>query len=183
VIHRLRRLAPEGVELVSENGRLRWSPGGAVVTEDQLLTAALARARRGIGDARRAALAEALELADRGPLIVSVQNPAATRLRDELSAAVADARLDHAELLLGDGHPDEALACARASVAAEPLSEDGWRLVMRAAAAARGASAAVPVYAECARALGAVDLRPSRETSRLLDHLRDPALGAVAGRA
>jgi DNA-binding SARP family transcriptional activator len=179
VIHRLRRLAPEGVELVSDNGRVRWSPHGAVVTEDQLLTQALARARRETGPARREALAEALELADRGPLVLCVHTAGAARLRDDLSAAVAEARLEYAELLLAEGRPAESLELARASVGEEPLREDGWRLLMRATAAARGASAAVPVYAECARALEVIGLRPSRETSRLLDHLRDP----VAGRA
>lgn len=175
VIHRLRRLAPEGVELVSDGGRLRWSPQGAVVTEDQLVTSLLARARRELGSTRRATLAAALEIAERGALVASDESPAAKRRRDELVAAVSEARRDYAELLLTAGRAAEALTVARASVADEPYREDGWRLVMRAMAVTAGASAAVPIYVECVRVLATIGLTPSSETSDLLDRLRGPA--------
>ncbi len=180
VVHRLRRLSPEGVELVSDGNILRWRPPGAVMTEDQLLLALLARARREVGSARRATLARALELADRGPLATSDQGMAARRLAEELVAAVFEARCEYSELLLGAGRAPEALAAARASVAAEPYREDGWRLLMRAAAAAAGGSAAVPVYLECVRSLGTIGLGPSGETVALLDRLRDPVPAPAA---
>lgn len=182
VIHRLRRLAPEGVELISDGGRLRWSPHGAVVTEDQLLASLLARARREVGTARRETLAAALKIADRGELVAPDQSPTAARIGDELSAGVSEARREYAELLLSAGRTAEALTVARALVAAEPYREDGWRLVMQATAVTAGASAAVPVYVECARVLETIGLTPSRETRALLDRLRDPAPSAAATR-
>ena len=174
VIHRLRRLAPEGVELVSDGDRLHWSPPGAVVTEDQLVESLLARARHEVGRTRKATLASALEIAGRGELVAADPGSAGRRRREELSATVAEARREYAELLLDAGRTAEALEAARASVADEPYREDGWRLVMRATAAAAGGSAAVPAYVECVEALETIGLTPSRETRALLDRLRDP---------
>lgn len=182
LVHRLRRIAPEGVELVSDGDRLRWSPPGAVVTEDQLLADLLARARREVGPARRASLAAALEIAGRGPLVVSGHR-ATERGSDDLAAAVSEARREYAALLLDAGRAQEALGVARASVADEPYREDGWRLLMRATAATAGASAAVPTYVECVEALQAIGLRPSDETRDLLERLRDPARTGTAARA
>ena len=178
VVHRLRRLAPEGVELVSDGSILRWSPHGAVLTEDQLVRSLLARARREVGRARRSTLATALEIARRGPLVTPDRSPAATRPGDELRAAVFEARCEYAELLLEAGRAAEALAVARTSVADEPYREDGWRLLMRTTAATAGDSAVVPVYVECVRSLGTIGLGPSSETVALLERLRDPVPGA-----
>ena len=183
VVYRLRRLAPEGVELVSDGNSLRWSPQGAVVTEDQLLTSLLARARREVGRVRRSTLAAALEIAGRGALVTSAPRPAAKRRRDELFAAVSEARREYAELLLEAGRAAEALAVARASVADEPYREDGWRLLMRATAVTAGAPAAVPVYVECARTLETIGLTPSGETVALLDRLREPVPSAAGHRS
>jgi len=65
-------------------------------------------------------------------------------------------------------------------VTAEPLREDGWRLLMRATAAASGPAAAVPVYAECGFALAQIGLRPSPATRSLLDRLRAADSGVVS---
>ncbi len=182
LIHRLRRIAPEGVELVSDGDRLRWSPAGAVVTDDQLLEDLLARARQQVGPARRSTLAAALEIAEGGPLVAPGQGVADRRRRGELAAAVSEARREYAGLLLEAGRAQEALAVARTSVSDDPYREDGWRLLMRAAAAAAGASAAVPTYVECVEALEAIGLTPSDETRALLDRLRDPARTETAAR-
>jgi DNA-binding SARP family transcriptional activator len=99
----------------------------------------------------------------------------------ELLTAVFEARCEYAELLLrGDEH-EEALAAARAAVAAEPLREDGWRVLMRAAAATAGGAAAVPVYLECVRSLRTIGLGPSGDTTALLERLRDPVPAAAGG--
>ncbi len=184
VIHRLRRLVPDGVELTSEDGLLRWAPRGAVVTEDQALWSLLSRARQEVGAARVPALEEALAMAARGPLVAAVEDDAlaVAEMRDELAGAVADARRDHGALLLEAGRSAEAEAVARTAVAAEPYREDGWRLLMRAAAAAAGGPAAVPVYVECCRVLGEIGLEPSQETRALLERLRTSRAGVVSAR-
>ncbi|WP_217923043.1 BTAD domain-containing putative transcriptional regulator [Miltoncostaea oceani] len=179
MIHRLRRLTPEGIALTSEDGMLRWSPPGAVLTEDQVLGALLARADRATGDARLEALGAALAMADRGTLAVAEETTAAVALRAALEASVAGARRDQAELLIEAGRAAEAVAVARAAVTADPYREDGWRLLMRAGAQDQGPSAAVPVYLECVRALAEVDLEPARETRVLMERLRDPGARVV----
>ncbi len=93
LVHRLRRIAPEGVELRSEGGRLRWSPPCAVVAEDDVLWSLLAQAGRDTGAVRRRTLAAALTVAGRGTLV------GADDRRTELEAAVAEARREHARLL------------------------------------------------------------------------------------
>ena len=173
VVHRLRRLAPEGVELTSDDGLLRWTPAGAVVTEDDVLRALLAQVGRETGDMRLRTLAAALELADHGALVTAADTVAASELRADLAGAVAEARREYARLLLATGRATEAVATARAAVTAEPLREDGWCLLMRAAAAADGHAAAVPVYAECAASLAEIGLEPSTGTRDLLRRLRD----------
>jgi hypothetical protein len=93
LVHRLRRIAPEGVELRSEAGLLRWSPPCSVVAEDDVLRSLLAQAGRETGAMRRRTLAAALTLAGRGALA------GADDRRAELEAAVAEARREHARLL------------------------------------------------------------------------------------
>ena len=173
VVHRLRRIAPEGVELTSEDGLLRWTPAGAVVTEDDVLRALLAQVARETGETRLRILAAALELAGRGVLVTAADTLAAAEQRAELAGAVAEARREYARLLLAAGRATEAVAAARAAVTAEPLREDGWCLLMRASAAADGAAAAVPVYSECAEALAEIGLEPSAGTRDLLRRLRE----------
>ena len=183
LVHRLRRLAPEGVNLISEGNTLRWSPRGAVIAEDQLLTSLLARARRELGRQRRRTLAAAIEVAARGPLVTSAHSPGGRRRREELLAAASEAHREYAELLLDAGRADEALAVARVLVDEQPYREDGSRLLMRATAVTSGASAVVPIYVECVRSLEAIGLTPSRETCELLDRLRESVASAAGRRA
>ncbi len=173
VVHRLRRIAPEGVELTSEDGMLRWTPAGAVVTEDDVLRALLAQVGRETGDMRLRTLAAALELAERGVLVTAADTGTAAELRAALIAAVAEARREYARLLLTAGRATEAVAAARGAVTAEPLREDGWCLLMRASAAADGPAAVAPVYAECAASLAEIGLEPSAGTRDLLRRLRE----------
>jgi ATP/maltotriose-dependent transcriptional regulator MalT len=174
VVHRLRRIAPEGVELTSEDGMLRWTPAGAVVTEDDVLRALLAQVGRETGEMRLRTLAAALELAERGVLVTAADSVAASELRADLTAAVAEAQREFARMLLAAGRATEAVAAAREPATAEPLREDGWCLLMRASAAADGPAAVVPVYAECTAALAEIGLEPSSGTRDLLRRLRHP---------
>ncbi len=172
VIHRLRRLVPEDVELTSEDGLLRWSPPGAVVAEDDVLRSLLARAERETGPERLDTLGGALALAARGPLTAADETAASRAMSEELSALVAEARRERGALLLAAGRAAEAEAAAAAAVADEPYREDGWRLLMRARAAAAGPSAAVPVFLDCTAALAEIGLEPSVATRELLERLR-----------
>ncbi len=172
LVHRLRRALPDGVALHSTGGRLAWLPADAVVAEDQVLETLLSRARREVAEMRRDIAASALALADRGPFLPGAAGEAARRRRAELSELVAEGRREHARDLLAAGRPAQAVEVARSAVACDPYREDGWRLLMRACAAAAGPASALPPFLECAAALDDIGLEPSRDTHALLERLR-----------
>lgn len=174
MVHRLRRALPEAVTLVSDGGRLWWSPADGVLAEDQLLEALVARARLGFGRERVEAFAAALELAATGPLLPSSDADHTRVRRAQLATLVNDARREYADALLSEGRAEAAVTAARAAVAAEPYREDGWLLVMRAEAAASGPAAVTAALGECAGTLARIDLEPSRETVTLAHRLRNP---------
>jgi DNA-binding SARP family transcriptional activator len=146
-----------------------------VVAEDGALEALLARARREVGEARQATIEGALALAAHGPYLPGAEGEAAGERRTLLAARVAEALREHAAALLAAGRAARAAESARRAVAAEPYREDGWRLLMRARAAAEGPASAVEPFLECREALGELGLAPSAETVALLDRLRDGA--------
>jgi DNA-binding SARP family transcriptional activator len=182
MIYRLRRALPDGVDLVSDGGRLWLTPPGAVVTEDQLFASLVARARREVGGERRRTLAKALEVADRGRLLPGVDTVSAHRLRGELDELAGETRREYADILLTAGRAVEAAVAARAAVAAEPYREDGWTLLMTAEARTSGPAAVVPLFVECARALAEIGLEPSPELRALVERLRSPVARAVTAR-
>jgi DNA-binding SARP family transcriptional activator/tetratricopeptide (TPR) repeat protein len=173
LVHRLRRALPEGIEITSRSGRLAWAPAHAVVSEDQLLEAAVLRARRETGAARASSIELALELAARGDCLPDSDSASARRRRDELAVLIAEARREHVLSLLSEGHTQRASELARAAVEADPYREDRWQLLMRAAAAAEGPSAVLPVFRECAERLAQLGAEPSQETRRLVERLRE----------
>ena len=71
-----------------------------------------------------------------------------------------------AEAELSRARPDEAERVARSLIAADPLRESGYRLLMRSLAAAGNGAAAAGVMAECRTALAAVGATPGAETER-----------------
>jgi ATP/maltotriose-dependent transcriptional regulator MalT len=178
LVHRLRRALPEGAVLSSSQGRLAWLPPDAVVAEDGVLEALLARARREVGDARQATLEAALEMAARGPYLPGAEGDAAAERRLALAARVSEALRERASALLLAGRAARAAEAARDAVAAEPYREDGWRLLMQARAAAEGPASAVGPFLECRDALSEVGLEPSAETVSLLERLRAGAATA-----
>jgi hypothetical protein len=182
LVLRLRRIAPAGVGLVTEDGIIRWSPPGAVVTEDAVLRSLIAQAGRESGEQRLEMLGAVHDLAGQGELVVASDMTGGVELRDDLARRVAEARREHAECLLAAGRPVVAVEVARGAVEAEPLREDGWSVLMRATAAVSGPAAALGVFSECAAALGAIGVEPSATTRTLMEALRAPEEGLVSAR-
>lgn len=172
LLHRLRRALPPGVDIVSRDGRLSWSPAEAAVAEDQVLESLVLRARREVGEARSATLAAALELADRGPFLPDVSGDTTDRRRDELAALVGEARREYARIQLAAGRPGQAAELARRAVVSDPYGEEGWRLLMRSQAGTAGGEAVVAAFLECAQRLEEVGLAPSPQTRELMERLR-----------
>jgi len=91
-------------------------------------------------------------------------------LRDiELQAleAIGDAEIDR-------GRPDEAERVGRRLVAADPLRESGYRLLMRALAAGGNPAQASRVMEECRTTLAAAATSPSAETERVYREVVGP---------
>jgi|GEM_PF-1432713 len=181
LLHRLRRALPGGAEVVTAEGRLAWLPADAVVAEDRVLEALIARARGQVGPERLETLGRALALAARGPYLPAADGEAARRRRDELGIAVAEARREYAAALLAAGRTADAREAAAAAVGEEPYREDAWRLLMRSEALLGGPASAVAAFLACRRALGEVGLDPSPETEVLLDRLRNANPADAAG--
>lgn len=172
LLHRLRRALPPGTTITSRNGRLAWESPHDVVTEDTLMEGLILRARREVDATRGETLARALAIADQGAYLPQSDTAGARRRRDELAPLIAEARREYVLWLLQTGRFEDAVGTARAAVEGDPYREDGWRLLMRAHAAADGPVAVVPVFLECVERLADVGLAPSPETRDLLERLR-----------
>src|SRR5207302_2506374 len=85
----------------------------------------------------------------------------------------------HAHQAIGDteidrGRPDEAERVGRRLVAADPLRESGYRLLMRALAAGGNPAQASRVMEECRTTLAAAATSPSAETERVYREVVGP---------
>ncbi len=172
ILSRLRRALPAGVDVVSQDGRLAWRPADAVVTDDQTLESLVTGARRKTGAVRREMLEGALAIADGGDYMPGGDAPDTVARRADVVRYVVEARRALGHLQLARGWANDAEHHARLAVAGEPYDEDGWRLLMRATAAARGPSAVPQILRECEGRLAEIGLRPSAETVRLGERLR-----------
>ena len=172
VVHRLRRLLPEGVELVSREGRLAWMPAAAVEADDAAFEALVAQARLGVTGDRLEALSRALQLYERGPYMPGVEGGATSSRRRELDDLATEARIEKIRALLVVGESAAARQEARNGVVITPYSEEMWQLLMRAEAALMGAGSVAPVLLECQRALREIGLEPCGATLRLVERLR-----------
>ena len=172
VVHRLRRLLPEGVELVSREGRLAWMPAAVVDADDAAFEALVARARLEVGAGRLEALRRALRLYERGPYMPGVDGGATAARRRELDELATEARIERIRALLVAGESATAREAARSAVVVEPYSEETWQLLMRAEAALAGAGSVASVLLECQEALREIGLEPCGATLRLVERLR-----------
>jgi ATP/maltotriose-dependent transcriptional regulator MalT/DNA-binding SARP family transcriptional activator len=172
VVHRLRRVLPQGLALTSVGGRLAWDPAGAVLADDQAFEATIGRARLEVGERRTASLAGALALVDAGAYMAGVDGRWTSLRRQRLADLACEARVDYVRSMLSIGSPREAFDAALAAVTENPYREDAWQQLMRAQAAVGGPQTALPVFLECQQALGRVGVEPSNATRRLLRALR-----------
>lgn len=172
VVHRLRRLLPEGVELASREGRLAWVPASAVDADEVAFEALVAQARVEVAAGRIETLSRALRLYERGPYLPGVDSEATAARRRELDEVAAEARLEMIRSLLVVGESVTAREAARRGLSAAPYSEEMWQLLMRAEAAVAGAGSVGPIFVECRSALREIDLEPCGATVRLVERLR-----------
>lgn len=172
VVHRLRRLLPEGVELVSRAGCLAWMPAAAVEADDAAFEALIAQARLEVGGDRIATLSRALHLYEGGSYMPGVDGEATAARRREIDGLATEARLEMIRSLLVSGESATAREAARSAVSAAPYSEETWQLLMRAEAALVGAESVASVFLECQEALREIDLAPCGATVRLVERLR-----------
>jgi DNA-binding SARP family transcriptional activator len=171
-VHRLREVLPEGVGPSFEGSRLRFGAPVALSGDAARAESMLAEASRLQGDARLAAMLDALRLLERGEYLEGVDAPWVAERRARLAELRADARLEAGRLALAAGRYAEAGALAEGALREDPYRESAWRLLMRAAGAVGDEDAVIAVYRRCAGALDAVGVQPSGATRELLGHLR-----------
>jgi ATP/maltotriose-dependent transcriptional regulator MalT/DNA-binding SARP family transcriptional activator len=158
--------------VIAEDGDIRLGEGVTVAGESTRLEVMLAEAARLQGAERLDATLAALAIADQGEFLPDAGTLWAERRRDALASAVADARLDAAELAFAAGRYDEAERLAGEVLDAEPFREAGWRLRMRLADALGAGDGVIRAYHACERALAELGTTPSRTTRELLERLR-----------
>jgi DNA-binding SARP family transcriptional activator len=171
-VHQVRSALPPGVSLLVDRGDVALVPAPALGSDSVRLTALLEEARGLSGREQFAALMRAIELADRGDYLPSVDLPWANRRRAELEDVLDDAVLEAGSLALRDGSYDVAEKLAARVLAHQPLREDAWQLRMRVYGMLGDYAAVASTYHDCRRALAEAGARPTETTTALLQNLR-----------
>src|SRR5204862_7178543 len=116
----LRQVLPDREAVVSGGGRIALAPGMAVSAESTRFEATLARAARLQGDARRAAMLEAVAIHDRGEYLEGARSSWVDERREELGRRASAARYEAAEVAFAAERYDDATTLARQALADDP---------------------------------------------------------------
>lgn len=170
-VRHLRDALPQGVAVTTERDSL--SIVGAITSEVAELEVLLREASVARGATRRALLFDALEFGERGEFLDGSRD---VRWVDDRRAAIesllAGARLDAADLLVGEGRYLEALTLVDQALERNELLERGWRLRMQVVGMLGDGDGVVDALRRCRAALAEVDLEPSSVTLDLARRLR-----------
>jgi DNA-binding SARP family transcriptional activator len=171
-VHRLREVLPEGAGPAFDGSRLRFGAPVALSGDAGRAEALLAEATRQQGEARRRALAEALELLDRGAYLDGVEAPWVDERRERLAEVRLEARLEAGLHAYEEGRYAEAADLAAAVLEEDPYRESAARLAMRVSAALGDEDGVIGAFRRCAGALEELGAQPSPSTRDLLTALR-----------
>jgi DNA-binding SARP family transcriptional activator/tetratricopeptide (TPR) repeat protein len=170
--HGLRQLLPQGVELLREADTFVLNGTASIETDTMLLQARLASASALVGASRLDATRRVVEEHAGAVYLKGVDCAWVNGRRAELDSTLADARVDTAVAALETNHFPLAASILTGVLEDDPLREQAWRLLMRAAAAQGLEDRVIETYRRCESALGTVGLRPSPSTRLLVDGLR-----------
>lgn len=170
-VSKLRKVIPDELRVDSADGRF-FLRGAAVECESARFEERITGAARFRGRERLDVLANALAGFDRGPLLPGFESRWVEERRRYLGEVEVEARLDVARIHLELGEYEAARTAADLVVANDPYREDGWRLMMRLAAALGDSDHVLAEYRRCESALESLGTSPTATTRNLLETLR-----------
>lgn len=170
----LREVLPDEGRGIIEvaGGTVRLVGRAMISTESEQFERLVTRAAVLRGRDRYSVLLRALAIPEAGQYFSGVRAPWAEDRRQELDAAILDAKCAVAELAFEHGDYQQAVALVDVVLRDDPYRESIWRLSMRLADAVGDADGVIGAYRRCERALGELGTNPCPTTSRLLDDLR-----------
>lgn len=168
----VRRLLPAGALNVSDEGRVGLDSEVLLASESARLQHELAAAARLRGSALVAATEHALEPLTRGEYLPGIRSAWVDERRQQLAELATTARAAAAEAAFSVDRYDDAYRLAMAALAADPLREAMWRMLMRVRAAVGDYDGVISTFARCERALVSAGIAPAASTRALLDQLR-----------
>ncbi|OBG28532.1 BTAD domain-containing putative transcriptional regulator [Mycobacterium sp. 852002-51057_SCH5723018] len=167
----VRRLLPPDAVSICE-GRVALSPDVALASESARLEQDLAAARRLQGGELIAATERALAPLARGEYLAGVRSAWVDERRQHLADSATTARAAAADAAYAADRYHEAQSLAEAVLAADPLHEAVWRILMRIRGAVGDYDGVITTFTQCERALSAAGIPPAASTRALLDQLR-----------
>ncbi|MDR3662647.1 MAG: BTAD domain-containing putative transcriptional regulator, partial [Mycobacterium sp.] len=168
----VRRLLPAGALNVSDEGRVGLDPDVLLASESARLEHELAAAARLRGSALVVATEHALEPLTHGEYLPGIRSAWVDERRQQLAELATNARAAAAEAAFSVDRYDDAYRLAVAALAADPLREAMWRMLMRVRAAVGDYDGVISTFARCERALFSAGIAPAASTRALLDQLR-----------
>jgi DNA-binding SARP family transcriptional activator len=171
-VYRLREVLPDGVTLLQDGDVYRLTPPSVVVSTSGTFQRLVAEAARQDGEHRWDTLQRALALAERGSYFDSLSTYWLDTRRDELDAALTQARVDAAAVALNLGRVRETRRLVRAVLDRDPYREQAWRLALCAAEAAGSDDELLDLYRRYLRVMHELGVPPSADLRRLVDRLR-----------
>jgi DNA-binding SARP family transcriptional activator len=168
----LRGLLPDGIELLREGDMFLLEGASAVETETMLLQARLVSATALVGTSRLEATHNIVREYGDAIFLEGVECRWVSTRRAEVAAMIADARIDTAILAFELSRFELAGAMLTTVLEHDPYREQGWRILMRVAAAQGLEDRVIETFRRCESALERVGLEPSPSTRLLAERLR-----------
>jgi DNA-binding SARP family transcriptional activator len=169
---KLRKVLPDVLDDTAPPGVLRLGSHRKIRTESSRLIGLLGEAAAARGGARLAPLLVALEIADQGGYLPTIDSEWVEERRQRLDELLHSARLDAAEAACACGDYQLAQRLADQVVSADPYREAAWRLQMRLAHVFGDVDRVISAYRSCERALAELGTTPSSTTAGLLRDLQ-----------
>jgi DNA-binding SARP family transcriptional activator len=164
---KLRRVIPEMFDPDTAVGVLRLGPRMRVSTESRRLISLLGEASAQRGRERLRLLLVALEIADRGTYLPSVNSQWVEDRRLRIDELVRSARVEAAEVAYAEGMYAKAAGLVQQVLDDDPYREAAWRLEMRLAQIHGDHDRVIAAYRACEAALGELGAEPSPTTLKL----------------
>lgn len=168
VLRWLKVLVRSPTAVVADRTFVRLACELSVRSESLRFETMVAEAGKLHGTPRINGLTEALRMANRGEFLDGFDSAWVTERRNELRGLRTEAQFELASSLHEMGRLQEALQHLQAALSAEPLLENGWRLLMRINSELGAYDAVFTAFQQCEEALAGIGATASPATRKLL---------------